>query len=259
MLNLLVDCDPAAGVPMCDVDDVLALHLLVQAGVRPTITTCYGNTSGKRTFAVAKELGERWGLPVHRGADRPGDTATAAVDALVAHTGTVMAIAPMTNIAAALARGARWERLVLLGGTARTSLNLRYVHMTELNFALDEPAAARALEACTTLFPMEVCRQVRFGAAEVATLPPWLQARVRGWLRLAPLMTGKAGFHPWDVLPALWLLEPALFTTERLGVRLAGLPGRRGSLRYQPGAMEVVMGVDAAAMIRSWSAAVVVR
>lgn len=251
---LFVDTDPAAGIPFRDVDDVLALHLLVSAGEPVTVTTVYGNASGARTHAMARELGDRWGIPVFRGADRPGQQDTAAVDALVAHKGSVLGIGPCTNLAAALARGARWERLVLLGGTERRGPNVRYLRSTELNFALDLPAARRAMEACTTLFPMEVCRKVRFTASELPMLPPWLQERVRGWLRLGPWMTGGPGFHPWDVLPALWLLEPAIFVTERRGPRLR--PGRleRGALHFGAGAVEVVTDVEPARFLAAWRA-----
>jgi hypothetical protein len=54
-------------------------------------------------------------------------------------------------------------------------------------------AAAAALSACRTLFPMEVCRRVWFGAAECAGLPDWLRARVRGWLRSTQVYTRPAG------------------------------------------------------------------
>ncbi|MFZ5481611.1 MAG: nucleoside hydrolase [Myxococcota bacterium] len=253
---ILVDTDPAAGLPLCDVDDVIALHFLHAAGVPFEITTCYGNTDGVRTRRVAHELGERWGVTVHDGATHRDDVDTPAVEALAAHRGTVLALAPLTNIRAALDRGARWERLVVLGGTARRRPNVRYVHTTELNFALDEPAAARALMATTTLFPMEPCRKVLFGEAERRRLPGWLAERVRGWLRIAPLSTGRRAFHPWDLLPAVWLHAPHVFRSERRSVRLVSAPLRRGQIRYGPGDVEVVTDVDAEAFIRTWASVV---
>jgi hypothetical protein len=65
-------------------------------------------------------------------------------------------------------------------------------------------------------------------------------------------MTGRRGFHPWDVLPALWLVDRAPFRTERRGVRLATRPGWRGRIRYEIGEIEVVTEVDADAFVRRW-------
>jgi len=253
---VLVDTDPAAGLPFCDVDDVLALHVLQRAGLLAGITTVWGNTSLARVHPVAEELGQRWGLPVSRGAARPGDVDTPAVDALCAHTGDVLAIGPLTNIAAALARGARWSRLVVLGGTERR-FNLRYLWPTELNFALDEPAANSVMPVCTTLVPMEVCRTVLFGAAEVSHLPPWLRERVTHWLRIAPWMTHRRGFHPWDVLAALFLVDPSPFRTARRAVRCVGGPLSRGRIRVgTAGSVEIIDAIDTAALVRSWASVV---
>jgi inosine-uridine nucleoside N-ribohydrolase len=252
-MSLLIDTDPGLGLPACDVDDALAIHALVSAGWPVAgLTVCFGNTTQERTLAVATELGERWRIQVFAGATHAGDVDTPAARALTTHPGDVLAIAPMTNVAAALSSGARFQRLILLGGTDRAWPNLRPLHTTEVNFALDEPAATLALSTATALFPMEVCRKVWFGADELGALPAWLADRCRAWLRLAPLMTGRRAFHPWDLLPAMWLVEPTLFRTERRGVRLASRPGRRGYVAYGDGDVEVAVDVDTGAFIRRW-------
>lgn len=222
-MSWLVDTDPAAGLPFRDVDDAIAIWTMRRAITG--LTTVFGNSTGPRTHAVAVELGQRLGFPVHRGADHPGDVDTAAVAALVAHTGPVLAIGPMTNIAAALRRGARWPRLVILGGTDRRLPNLRPLHTTELNFMLDVDAAGIALAHTTTLVPMEVCRTVWFDRTDVAQLPAWLAARCAGWMRLAPVLTGRRAFHPWDVVAALVALDSPGLRVERRTVRLAKRPG----------------------------------
>lgn len=253
MAALLVDCDPALGLPFCDVDDALALYLLVRGGIELAgVTTVFGNTSVGRTHRVAEELCGRWGLPVHRGASGPGDIDTTAVAALVAHPGDVLAIGPMTNVAAALDRGARWSRLVLLGGTTARGPNVRGLRTTELNFALDLPSARRALNDATVLFPMEVCRQVLFGSEDFSVLPGWIADRCRHWLSLGPAMTGHRGVHPWDVLPAMWMLHPELFTGARRGVRLRSGWSERGHLDYEAGGIEVIEAVDGEGLAKAW-------
>ncbi len=254
---LLVDTDPALGVPGRDVDDALAIHWLhVQGWPLAALTTTFGNAKGARTHTEALRLGERFGLTVHRGADRPGHADTAARDALVAHSGEVLALGPLTNIAAALAAGARWSRLTVLGGTVRPPPNLRYLRMTELNLALDPVATAQVLPHVDELVLMRPCRQVHFTGQQVACLPDWMRPDVEAWLRLAPLMTGRRAFHPWDLVAAMTLTHPHLYAREPHAV--APMSGRlaRGHVRLgaptENGAMGVVKAVDGAGLIRTW-------
>ncbi|MFN7971999.1 MAG: nucleoside hydrolase [Acidobacteriota bacterium] len=255
MDSILIDTDPALGLPFADVDDALALQTLAAAGAPVAgLTTCFGNASLEKTHAVAQELGERFAIPVHRGASRPGDVSTEAADALLAHRGSVLAIAPLTNVAAALARGARWSQLVILGGTFGRLPNIRPIHTSELNLALDVGAATAALPACTTLVTMDVCRNVLFTAREVALLPRWIADRCRGWLRLSPLMTGRRGFHPWDVLAAMRILDPGLFATERRNVAIVPSWLHRGHLRDGALPITVTRSVDGPVLVAAWSA-----
>lgn len=259
MSGVILDTDPALGLPFSDVDDAIALEFAVRAGLPVTgLTTCFGNAPLPDVDRIAREMGDRFQIPVHTGASRPGQVDTAAVDALLAHTGTVVALAPLTNIAAALLRGARWERLIVLGGTDRRLPNLRPLHTTELNLALDPVAATVALARCDVLFPMEVCRQVWFGRREVAAMPAWLGERCAHWMRLAPLLTGRPAFHPWDLLPLVWLANPSLFTLVRAHVRTRFTPLYRGRIAYRAaadgavGGCAVAVQVDARGLLRAW-------
>ena len=254
--GLLIDTDPALGIPLSDIDDALAIWFCVRAGLPVDgLTTVFGNAAGADTHAVAVQLGLALGVPVFRGADGPTDVSTPAVDALVAHRGTVLALGPLTNLAAALARGARWEKLVVLGGTNRWLPNLRPLHTTELNLALDVGAAALVLPRTDVLFPMEVCREVLFDADDLAHLPDWLRVRCAHWVRLAPLVTGRLGFHPWDLLPAVWLAHPSLFSFVQASASLRRWRGYRGHvdfLRDPLSHTQVCVHVDAEALRRVW-------
>lgn len=254
--GLLIDTDPALGLPLSDVDDALAVHFAVRAGLPVAgLTSCYGNAPLADTHTIASHLGRAYDVPVHRGAAGPADDDTPAVRALLQHTGTVLALAPLTNIASALLRGARWERLVVLGGSDTWFPNLHPLHTTEYNFKLDPGAAAIVLPRTDVLFPMEVCRQVQFHGADVDVLPDWLRERCRHWIGLAPLVTKHRGFHPWDVLPAMWLSHPDLFELRPMTVELRRLRGYRGHVDYssaQPGSPLVALQTDASRVRDVW-------
>jgi inosine-uridine nucleoside N-ribohydrolase len=249
----MVDTDPGLGLPWTDVDDALAIvHLHAWGAPVAALTTTWGNHSLPRTTAVARALGERLGVPVHPGAAAAGDSDTEAARALLAHRGSVLALGPLTNVAAALQRGARWERLVVLGGTCSRRPNLRPLHTTELNLALDEQAAADVLPRCTDLVPMEPCRAVWFSERDLLPAPGWLREGCAHWLRTSPLRTGRRAFHPWDLLASAWVTHPSLFVAERKGVELDSCRGWRGSVRYRPGNTSVIVGVDAGGLAAAW-------
>ncbi len=251
--TLLVDTDPGLGLPWADVDDALAIAHLVASGVAVAgLTTCFGNTSLGAVSRCARDLGRRLGLEVYPGARWPGDVRSAATERLLHHEGTVLALAPLTNIAAALERGARWERLIVLGGTDRRLPNLRPLHTTELNLALDEPAACVALDACTDLVPMEVCRTVWFDASDLAPAPAWLRDGCAHWLRTSPMRTGRRAFHPWDLVAAMWVTDAGLFEADAARPILSAAPLWRGRIRWARGQARVVRAVDDAILRRTW-------
>jgi len=260
--GIWVDTDPTLGSPWSDVDDVLAVELVHRRGRLAGLSSVFGNRGLDTTHRVASDLGRRFGVPVARGAAAPSAVRSEAVDALVAHRGPVLALGPCTNIAAALAEGACWSRLVVLGGAARRLPNLRPLHTTELNFALDEGAASAVLSAGRDgrvdleLVPMEPCRRVWAGAPQLARLPEWLAAGCRPWLRTSRLRHpwGPGGFHPWDVLAAAAAVgvEPCPFSWGRCGVWLDGRPGRQGHVRYGAGSVRVLLDVDPAGLLEAW-------
>lgn len=252
-----VDCDPAIGLPFADVDDGLALLWLAASDVELAgISTCFGNASLDRVHAVAQDLGRRMGVAVARGASGPGQVASEAVDALVAFSGTVLAIGPVTNIAAALERGASWERLVVLGGYEGGGPNIRPWRTRELNFALDEDAAELVLARGCDLVPMEPCYAAWFGAAELAALPADLARACRSWLWSSPLRTGRLAFHPWDLVGAAWITDPDLVDSVDVGATLVRGPLIRGTVRRVRGPGRLLTTLRADALARRFVARV---
>jgi inosine-uridine nucleoside N-ribohydrolase len=199
------------------------------------VTTAYGNTSSALCHADAKRLlalAGRSDVPVARGAGwrsrdlRATDASRAILAASETHAGalTILALAPPTNVAAALAAdpalGSRIAELVLMGGRSTDGLR-------EFNLSA-HPAASRAALAAdcpTTLITHELCISLAISKAEAAALcaPGSLVAsfrrrllrftRLQGLYRSSCAEPGEAlgGFHPWDVIAAAWLVAPEIF------------------------------------------------
>jgi len=251
--SVWIDADPGIGLPWVDVHGALAIHALHAAQIPIAgLSTCFGNASLDRVHPVAQHIGRRLGIDVVKGAGAPADRDTAAVDALVAHTGTVLALAPLTNVAAALERGAQWQRLIVLGGTTARGPNIRRVRTTELNRAEDLRAAATVLQTDPDLVPMEPCRRVWLRKEHLGILPAWLGPGCRSWLRRAPVPCRRRALCHWDLVAAMWLVKPDLFEIERGRAVLVSDPFRRGHVEVVEGPSAIVRDVAGPELIAAW-------
>lgn len=289
-VRVLIDCDPG-------VDDALALMTALGAPEIEVaaVTTVAGNAPLAQTTANAQAilaLAGRQDVPVVKGCAaplageaprhasvhgpdglaalaRPRDVAPPApghaVDAIVeavreAPTGslTLVAIGPLTNVAAALARAPdtarRLRRLVVMGGALTVPGNVSPV--AEFNFHFD-PAAARLVlssGAPLTLFPLDVTRRA------VATRA-WIDALAAApgrCSRAAAAMVrryaeGDTALH--DPCVIAMLIEPSLVRTRDVVVEVddGSGPDRgrclvRPAPSASPGAVETVSEIDAAGL-----------
>jgi inosine-uridine nucleoside N-ribohydrolase len=256
--RIWIDTDAACGHSRTtDPDDCFALLLLARAkGVRIAgVSSVFGNAPLAITDRTAHELtallrqeGASIG-PLHRGAAQAGDTASAPAvgalrEALAEGPLTIVALGPLTNIAAALAGRPDLQRsvarlIVVMGRTPGHLFHpsegegdgMLFGHgpvFRDFNLELDPEAAARllAMELPATLVPYTVARQVRLSGADLERLDAgggsasWVASRARGWLGYWEEAIGLDGFYPFDLLAAAYALQPALFSCAPVQARV---------------------------------------
>lgn len=272
-MDLLIDTDPALGVPLADPEDGVALFLALaspEAEVRG-ITVCHGNVPLPVGLAVARRIVEASGrrVPVARGAlgpwslGRPTPASLLLAKEVRRGGRTLVAIAPLTNVATAILADPEFvenvSRIVCMGGmvTHRWGLLPDFLQV-EFNFAMDPRAASTVIERAgpkLTLLPVEVCLEALFTAGDLGRLrrapgrrARFLARRLEGWLRFSALhqrfgWPGPVrGFPMWDTLTPAAALWPGLFRTRTLRLKVSRL-GRLIEGEGTP--VEVVVGVDA--------------
>lgn len=266
--RLWVDTDAACGHGRTtDPDDCFALLLLARApGVEIAgISTVHGNAAIEVTERTTRELAallEREGASaggVHRGA-------SALREALEKGPLTLVALGPLTNIAAALAHSPDLRRNVarLVAVMGRTPGHLfhpgegaqggmLFGHgpvFRDFNFDQDSDAAARvlAMNLPMTLVPYVAARQVSLTGEDLAVLEAdggaaaWVAWRARPWLSFWRQDIGKPGFYPFDVLAAAYVLRPGLFSCARTSAVVAKDKKLWGWIYGPEG---VLVGIDA--------------
>jgi inosine-uridine nucleoside N-ribohydrolase len=198
--RIVLDCDPG-------VDDMFAIFTALRFCELAAVTTVAGNVGIEHTTRNALAILELAGAdcPVHQGASQaragraPADASdihgqaglggvvlptpttsiasTDAVSALLEATGdgetTVVAVGPLTNIAAAIDQDPGWAsrlpRLVIMGGSTDSGNVGPYA---EFNIWADPEAAAVVFSSGVPLAMagLNLTRQVGFGAEEIERL-----------------------------------------------------------------------------------------
>ncbi len=246
--RLWIDTDAACGAgARTDPDDCLAILWLLGRGVDVVgISTSFGNAEGavvvERMAALAAQMRDA-GLavpPVLAGFPALADT-----DALPAGVVglraaledgplTVLALGPLTNLAAALEGrpdlAAKVQRVVaVMGheaghifhpseGNGRGLLGHGPI-FRDLNVSVDVDSARRlmALDLPMTLIPYDAGRGVVIGPADLEAFAEqgpaqaWVARQAQGWLAFWQEDVGLEGFSPFDWVAAAWLLAPGQF------------------------------------------------
>ncbi len=264
---VILDTDPALGVPRRDIDDGLALLMLLAAPAVEFagITITFGNVPEPVGFTQAVDLLDRVGaaVPVFHGARSRHDRGrpTAAVEHLVetvrARPGEIslVAIGPLTNVATAMELDPDFapnlRELIVMGGSLDFGI---WAHLGEFNFKCDAESAARVLgdPVAKTLITLDVIAhavfrdqhldQLRSGGGPVAR---HLADEMAPWLRLNKIVFPRAkGFLPCDPVAVAALLRPELFDANpySLAVIRSGPRAGRIACAERLGSFEPVAG-----------------
>lgn len=234
---LLIDSDNALGSPRGDVDDALALAALLRSGLPVSaLSSVGGNTSEARADRNNRSLGALCGYPgpYFRGAQagEVEDRVDRAVDLWSGDPVQVLALGPLTNVAAALRELARAGRqpaiseVVLVG--ANTSSRGRFPPWWphEFNLTKDREAtrAIFASDLHLTVVPLDVARRLRVGKERFSQLRGELGDTLRRgsarWLRRSRLLRWSSNFPAFDLLAALYAIDPSLVSTEETTARV---------------------------------------
>lgn len=253
-LPLVVQADNALGSPYGDVDDAFALAALFRGGVEvAALASVFGNTPERFAFAnndaLARLAGWK-GLQLH-GAERDRATETELARHLLANRGSrVLALGPLTDVAAALIAGAGIAEVVFVGANLTSRGKWPPVWPFEYNIVKDRAAthAVFASAVPLTIVPLDVAKGLRAGRANVAALRGPVGAHLRDgsrrWHRRALLLLAL-NVPVWDLVAAMWLVEPSLYRVEdRLATAHAS-----GWVEFGRGrAVRVVTAFDAVAV-----------
>jgi inosine-uridine nucleoside N-ribohydrolase len=144
---------------------------------------------------------------------------------------TILALGPLTNIAAVLREHPELRknvsRLVAVMGRRPGHLfhpaegaggGMLFGHgpvFRDFNFALDPGAAAQvlAINLPVSFVPYDAARGIELTAADLDRMEsslPRIVERSRGWLDYWRTHIGRAGFYPFDLLAAAYVVEPTL-------------------------------------------------
>jgi inosine-uridine nucleoside N-ribohydrolase len=215
-----IDADNAMGSPSGDVDDAFAIAGMVRAGAPiAAISSVDGNTSEPLAFQNNRTLCTLLGY------SGPLLRAREAVPAMTTFGGRLLALGPLTNVAAAKPPAAE---IILVGGNSVSRGRWPPLWPHEFNLTKDR-AAARAVfaaEAPLTIFPLNVARELWVRAEDLQSiggeLGAWLRKESARWFKhlMRVRLTGR--FPIYDLAAALYALDPAGFTMDRTLARMHG-------------------------------------
>jgi purine nucleosidase len=264
--RLWIDTDAACGEGRrTDPDDCFAIAFLARAAQFDIVgvSTVRGNAGLDIVERTTRALVAQTGRPVPVYAGPAAHQALQA--ALEQGPLTILALGPLTNVAAVLdsrpALAARVSRLIAVMGRRPGHIfhpaegargGILFGHgpvFRDFNFALDQDAAARvvARQVPVSLVPYDAARGIEITAADLDRLaaqggaPAWVAQRARSWLEYWRDDIGRQGFYPFDLLAAVYALEPSSFrcTAVRAWVgedRTMIVPWRPTALLVEPSA-----------------------
>lgn len=264
--RIWIDTDAACGYSRrTDPDDCFAIALLAQAsGFQIVgISTVFGNAALEVVNHTTLELVSRLSTELHRPfsvyrgsagplSKNPPSPKPPAHDALAAALAqgplTVLALGPLTNLAAVLAEhpslqtqiahvvavmGKRPGHIFHPAEGARAGILFGHGPIfRDFNFDMDTDAAKLVLTSHlpVTLIPYDAARGIEMTADDLDHLSEsnpvleWIADRARPWLEYWRNGIGRQGFYPFDLLAAAYILDPSQFECASIDVRIGEDP-----------------------------------
>lgn len=219
--SLFVEVDNGLGASAGDVDDGFAVAALLAAEVEiAALASTFGNVDEATAARNNRSLADVFGRTLlHlRGAVRRGQAAAEAADWLGAATRpvTVLALGPMTTVAAALQRGRPPIReLVLVGGDATSRGRWPPLWPYEFNLRCDPAAALCVLRSDIpiTVVPLDVGRRLWLHRSRLRDLPApfgsFARRHAERWFRRSRWRFRRDAIRLYDLLAAAVILCPA--------------------------------------------------
>ncbi len=249
-----IDTDAACGVGRTtDPDDCFAIVLLARAREVEVvgISSVHGNAPLAQTDSITRELvallrrdGDAAPLVYRGSAESAAESGT--ITPAPAHAAlrkalqdgplTLVALGPLTNVAAALTnrpdlRGSVGRMVAVMGrrpghlfhpAEGEGEGGILFGHgpvFSDFNYEQDRLAATKVLgmRLPPTLVPYAAARQVSLTAADLARLerqggaPAWVAERAGDWLDYWNDDIGLPGFYPFDLLAGAYLLAAERF------------------------------------------------
>lgn len=255
MRKIIHDCDCTFGIQGCDVDDGLALiYLLGDPGAELLgVTTTFGNNQIDRVYPATKKLLKEIGygeIPVYKGAAHAGNLDTDAARYLAemarkyAGELELLVTGSVTNLQGAYLLNPDFfrqvKKIVLMGGVTEP-LIFEKKQMNELNFSCDEAATFSVLtsETDVAVITGNNCLKVLFTreeyrrefAEDTDGVIDYIKKNTDYWFDDNMNDFGIPGFYNWDVVAAVYLMHPELFSSCKKNMALSEEDLRTGYLR----------------------------
>ncbi len=233
-IPVIIDSDNALGAAFGDVDDGFAIAAAVKSGLPiEALLSVYGNTFessvawNHQVLLTACESS----VPIFRGAAHWWSRGTKASNYLAGldHEVRILALGPMTNISLALRKNenlAKQVSEIIFVGT-NYCVPLPAFRFIDFNQWKHPKATRRILDSSIslTIIPCDVARALRVTEEEVGkihgALGAHIQNHARRWFRRSKKYKGFDSVPLWDLVPAMYVIDPSLFevvsTTADLG------------------------------------------
>ena len=171
---------------------------------------------------------------------------------------TVLALGPLTNVAAAIRGGADIAHVIIVGGTLSTRGAWPPWWPHEFNLTRDRTAAREVFASGVrlTVFPLDVARRLAITTTDLSPLrgsvASFLRSRSLRWFVRLRLLKGTPRFPVYDLAAAHYLIDPTRFDVEET----TAIMRRNTFLRFGEGtrSVRVCRAFDAEATWRDFEA-----